>query len=209
MSVKIEWLLVAITLTISGTLLIADEPNAADQPTAVAVGEFLPAFESTDEQGLAWKSADHVGKKVLVLYFYPGDFTSGCIKQAEAYRDALAKIEEQGVELVGVSGDEAATHKLFKETYDLKHSLLADTKGELATLVGVPIKAGGRVRAINADRKPLHDDSGNPIVFERPTTLTRWTLVIGRDGKVVSLRSIRNPATDFEEVLKIVAALPK
>ena len=49
-------------------------------------------FEISDDAGQAWKSADHVGKHVLVLYFYPGDFTGGCIRQAEAYRDGLAKI---------------------------------------------------------------------------------------------------------------------
>src|SRR5438128_320597 len=93
-----------------------------------AIGEPLPTFETTDDRGQPWKSAEHVGKKVLVLYFYPGDFTGGCTAQAQKYRDALAKIEEFGAEVIGVSGDEVATHKLFKETYTLTHSLLADTE---------------------------------------------------------------------------------
>ena len=89
----------------------------------------LPAFEILNDRGEHWKSADHVGKKPLVLYFYAGDFTGGCTRQAQAYREALAKIEQLGAEVVGVSGDEVATHKLFKETYELQHALLADTTG--------------------------------------------------------------------------------
>lgn len=144
-----------------------------------------------------------------MLYFYPGDFSGGGIKQAEAYRDGLTKIEELGVELVGVSGDEVATHKLFKETYALKHVLLADPEGALAKLVGVPVSAGGRVAPTTLDRKPILDADGKRIIFQRPVTIARWTVVVGRDGKIASLRSIVNPVTDSEEVRKVVEVLSK
>ena len=133
-------------------------------PPGVKVGEALPEFEQTDDNGQPWKSTGHVGnKKILVLYFYPGDFTGGCTRQAQAYRDGLAKIEQLGAEVIGVSGDEVATHKLFKETYGLKHALLSDLKGELAQLLGVPVNAGGKVRATGPDRKPLLDANGQRI----------------------------------------------
>src|SRR5580765_514184 len=132
----------SVLMIICGVIQAADEAMPDVEAVGPVVGDPLPEFESTDEQGFAWKSADHIGKKVLVLYFYPGDFTGGCTRQAQAYRDALAKIEEHGAEVVGVSGDEVATHKLFKQTYGLTHRLLADPKGELAQLVGVPLKAG-------------------------------------------------------------------
>ena len=209
MIVKSRWLLMALALMVCGTIQAAEDPKPEAPAAGLAVGESLPAFESTDEQGLPWKSADHVGKKVLVLYFYPGDFTGGCIKQAEAYREGLAKLEELGVELVGVSGDEAATHKLFKETYGLKHALLADPEGKLAKLVGVPVSAGGRVSPTTPDRKPIPDADGKRSVFERPVTIARWTLVVDKDGKIASLRNIVDPVTDSEDVRKIVEALPR
>ena len=210
MSVRLGWLLAAIVFMISATNLVGEEPQSADQASAPAVGDPLPAFESTDDEGNSWKSADHVGKMVLVFYFYPGDFNSGCIRQAEAYREGLAKIEELDVELVGVSGDEVATHKLFKDTFGLKHRLLADPQGELAALMGVPIRgSGGKVRAVNAERKPLLDVAGNPIILDRPATMRRWTLVVNRDGTIASIRSILDPVADTAEILKIVAALPK
>ncbi len=54
-------------------------PARADdrKPADLKVGDKAPAFQATDDQGDAWKSADHVGKKVLVVYFFPADFTGG------------------------------------------------------------------------------------------------------------------------------------
>ena len=206
---RTRWLMIACVLAAGGVNQAADEPKPAAPAMGLAEGDAVPAFESTDEQSQPWKSADRIGKKVVVLYFYPGDFTGGCVKQAQAYREGLTNIEKLGVELVGVSGDEVATHKLFKETYGLKHALLADPKGELAKLVGVPASAGSRVTPTGADRKPLLDAEGKRMILQRATTLARWTVVIGRDGKIASIRKIVNPVTDSAEVLKIVAALPK
>ena len=203
-----KWLGIALLWLASG-IVAAEDPKSAVPVPRPGVGDAMPAFESTDDLDRPWKSADYVGKKVLVLYFYPGDFTGGCIKQAQAYRAVLTKIEEQGVELVGVSGDEAATHALFKTTYDLKHTQLADTKGELAALFGVPVGVGGRVQAMNSDRKPLLDEEKKPIRLLRAVTIDRWTVVVDRDGKIASVRKIVNPVTDSEEVLKIVETLSK
>jgi peroxiredoxin Q/BCP len=184
----------------------AVKPEDSKKVAPLAVGQSLPAFETTDDAGLPWKSADHVGKKILVLYFYPGDFTGGCTRQAQAYRDALARIEQLGAEVVGVSGDDVTSHKLFKETFNLPHTLLSDSQGALASLLDLPVKAGSKVKAMGPDRKPLLDDKGNRIEIIRALTLPRWTLVVDRAGKIISLRSVTNPVTDAEEVEKLVAA---
>lgn len=209
MIAKRNWLCAGLVWSVCGAGLAADDARPEQKPP-LAVGDLLPGFESLDDRAQAWKSADHVGKKVLVLYFYPGDFTGGSSKQAQAYREALAKFEALGAEVVGVSGDDANVHTLFKETYGLKHALLSDTNGELAALVGVPATAGKRrVRAVTPDRKPLLEDDGNAIFLERPMTLARWTMVVDRDGKVACLRSIVHPDSDSAEVLKVVEALAK
>ena len=75
MIVQSKWFLTAWILTVCSSIQAADEPKPANPVTGPAVGESFPVFESTDDQGLSWKSSNHVGKKVLVLYFYPGDFT--------------------------------------------------------------------------------------------------------------------------------------
>ncbi|HXT60387.1 MAG TPA: hypothetical protein VN699_17220, partial [Pirellulales bacterium] len=104
----------------------------------------------------------------------------------------------------------ATTHTMFKEANGLRHTLLADPNGELATRLGVPATAcKRRVRAVNTNRKPLLDSDGKAIFVERPMTLARWTMVVDRNGKIASLRTIVHPETDSEDALKIVAALSK
>jgi thioredoxin-dependent peroxiredoxin len=188
----------------------ADDLNVGEiQPsTDAAVGAPVLAFESVDDAGQPWRSADHLGKQVVVLYFYPGDFTDGCIKQAEAFRAGLQMLSDAGVEVVGVSGDSVATHKLFKETYGLTHTLLADPEGALAKLLGVPVtERPAKVRTRGPDGKPLMNEAGKSLIVERPVTLPRWTLIIGRDGKLAAKRTEVKPATEADEVLKIVQTL--
>src|SRR5262245_19867702 len=81
------------------------------------VGNPAPVFDGTDDLGQDWRAGDHYGKKWVVIYFYPGDFTPGCTAQANAFRDAMNKLTEQGVEVVGVSCDSVRTHDLFKKAH--------------------------------------------------------------------------------------------
>src|SRR5829696_6114118 len=86
-------------------LLAASGTRADDQKVEVKVGDKAPAFEARSDADARWSSADRFGKKWVVVYFYPGDFTPGCTAQANAFRDAMHKLEAKGVEVVGVSGD--------------------------------------------------------------------------------------------------------
>lgn len=86
---------------------------------------------------------------------------------------------------------------------------MSDPEGKLAKLVGVPVSAGGRVSLDTPDRKPILDADGKRIIFQRPVTIARWTVVVDREGKIASVRKIVNPVPDFEAVRKIVEALPK
>src|SRR5262245_17560118 len=92
-------------------LVYGDRSVAQDKKGAakVKVGDTAPAFTSVDENGKAFKSSDVVGKKIVVLYFYPADFTGGCTKQACGFRDDIEKLNSQGVMVVGVSGDSVST----------------------------------------------------------------------------------------------------
>ena len=186
----------------------AEAQSAAPDTAGPVVGDPLLTIEGTGDAGQPWSSANYVDKKVIAIYFYPGDFTGGCIKQAEAFRAGLQMLSDAGVEVVGVSGDSVATHKLFKETYGLTHTLLADPEGALARQLGVPVtERPSKVRTRGKDGKPLMDEKGKSIIVERPVTLPRWTLIIDRDGKLAAKRTTVNPATEAEEVLKIVQAL--
>src|SRR6266481_1125600 len=121
-------------------LALAASATLSAQESKVKVGDKAPAFESVDEAGKPWKSSDHVGKKIVVLYFYPADFTGGCTAQACGFRDNLKPLTEKGVEVVGVSGDSVKTHALFKKDHELPFSLLADESGDIAKKFGIPTR---------------------------------------------------------------------
>ncbi len=159
------------------------------------MGDKAPSFQATDDQGKVWKSSDHVGKKVIVLYFYPADFTGGCTKQACGFRDNLKDLTDKGADVVGVSGDSAQTHAMFKKEHNLGFTLLADEKGTLAKKFGVPVKPGGKVNV-----------NGQDLV--RGVTILRWTVVIDRDGKIAEKYQVTgDTAKDSKKTLEIVHKL--
>ncbi|HVG18864.1 MAG TPA: thioredoxin-dependent thiol peroxidase [Blastocatellia bacterium] len=99
-------------------------------------GEKAPQLKLTDEQGRAVKLADFRGKKV-VLYFYPRDLTPGCTKEACAFQDDLAEFEKRNAVVLGVSTDDARSHRRFREKYGLGFPLLTDAEHETAESYGV------------------------------------------------------------------------
>lgn len=76
-------------------------------------------------------------EKLLVLYFYPKDMTSGCTKQAVEAQNLLAQFEALGAVVCGVSKDSLTSHEKFTQKYDLSFPLLSDTTGELCEAFGV------------------------------------------------------------------------
>jgi thioredoxin-dependent peroxiredoxin len=171
-----------------------------DEKITLSVGNAAPAFEARDDAEKTWKSDDHFGKKWVVVYFYPGDFTPGCTAQAKAFKDEMAKLIEKGVEVVGISGDSVHTHGLLKAAQKLNFTLLADEDGEVAKKFGVPFGKGGKVKAKDAD--------GQPIEIERAGTVARWTFVIGKDGKVAYKNEKVRPADDAKKIAEFIAGSP-
>ena len=175
--------------------------TAADDKVDLKVGDATPAFEARDDQGKEWKSADHVGKKWVVVYFYPGDFTPGCTAQARAFKEYMNRLTGLGVEVVGVSGDSVKTHDLFKKVEKLDFTLLSDEDGVIAKQFGVPFGKGATVKARDAD--------GKPFEFERKGTAARWTFVIGKDGKVAYKNTKVLPADDAKKITEFITGAGK
>ena len=88
----------------------------ADMPKA---GDTAPAFTGLDQDGKTVTLADFAGKKTVLLYFYPKDFTGGCTKEACGLRDRMGELKTNNVEVIGVSYDSAASHKKFIAEHDL------------------------------------------------------------------------------------------
>jgi peroxiredoxin Q/BCP len=192
-----------IACTMAACCVVAGAAHAAkdkDKPVKLKVGDKAPKFETVDDQGKEWKSADHVGKKILVVYFYPADLTGGCTKQACGFRDDMAKLNSKDVEVVGVSGDSPENHQLFKKVHKLNFSLLADEKGDVAKAFGVPLRKGGDFN---------FEFEGKKHVLTRGVTASRWTFVIDKDGKIVHKNTTVKAPKDSKSVMEVVAELQK
>lgn len=99
-------------------------------------GDKAPEFTANDQNGHEIKLSQLKGKKV-VLYFYPKDDTSGCTAQACNLRDNYTDLQKKGYIVLGVSKDDAASHKKFAEKYDLPFPLLVDTDTSINEMYGV------------------------------------------------------------------------
>lgn len=99
---------------------------------ALRVGQKAPEFDLVSSSGKALKLAELVGKKNVVLYFYPGDFTPVCTKETCGFRDAFAELENKDTEVIGVSVDSDDSHRKFAEKYNIPFSLVSDEHKELA-----------------------------------------------------------------------------
>jgi peroxiredoxin Q/BCP len=116
--------------------------------SSVAVGDVAPKFTATLQDGSTFDSAALLGKKSLVLFFYPKDNTPVCTQQACAFRDAYAQFVAADVEVVGVSSDSPASHQKFAAKHKLPFPIISDGAGSLRKLFGVPRAMGifpGRV----------------------------------------------------------------
>ena len=105
---------------------------------ALQVGDKIPSFSAIDTNGNAFESDTIVGKKSLVIYFYPKDDTRVCTEQACSFRDQYEDFKALGAEVIGVSSDSVKSHQKFAKQYRLPFTLLSDSDKKLRSLFGVP-----------------------------------------------------------------------
>ena len=111
----------------------------------IEVGSHITAFKLPDQNGKIFDIKSVLGKKNLVIYFYPKDGTSGCTAEACSFRDKMDVFKIHDAEVIGISGDGVASHKQFAEKYNLKFTLLADEGNNIRKLFGVPTSMLGTV----------------------------------------------------------------
>ena len=145
------------------------------------VGDLAPGFSLLNEQGIPVNFRDYLGKKVVVLYFYPKDFTSGCTAEACSFRDDYRLYEEKGAVVIGVSLDTVESHARFSEKYALSFPILSDQTKEAAKAYGV-LGTGG--------------------IFAK-----RITFIIDKSGKITHIFHKVDVKHHSEEVLKALEEL--
>lgn len=162
---------------------------------SLSVGDKAPMFKAIADDGSTWDLKNHIGKDYIVVYFYPAAMTSGCTKQACAYRDMQKDLHDAGITVVGISGDKVSNLKLFKKAENLNFTLLSDEKGEIAKAFGVPVGEGGAIKRVV---------EGNEFELTRDLTTKRWTFIIGKDGKIIYRNDVVNAEKDSGEVLSFI-----
>ncbi len=134
------------------------------------IGDTCPNFSLKNQNGETVYSADLIGSKNLVIFFYPKDETPGCTKEACSFRDMHDEFKSLGCEVIGISSDSVHSHKKFAEKFQLSYILLADTQKTVRAAFQVPANLfgliPGRVTYIvdkNGIIRGIHNSQTDPI----------------------------------------------
>jgi thioredoxin-dependent peroxiredoxin len=114
----------------------------------VAAGSLAPNFTLPSQLGKMVSLRDFLGKKPVILYFYPKDDTPGCTKEACAFRERHEDFRELNAEVIGISSDPVESHRSFAAKHELPFTLLSDEGGKVRKLYGASSTFGlvpGRV----------------------------------------------------------------
>ncbi len=123
------------------------------------VGDSLPKFILKDQHGNDYNIQNDLGRKNLVIYFYPKDDTPGCTKEACKFRDDYYIFTDLNAKVIGISSDDVKSHADFAAKYNLPFTLLSDLNNGLRKEFGVPANMFGLIPG-------------------------RVTYVVGMDGKI-------------------------
>ena len=162
-----------VSTIIAMSLLSVGSATLAQQ---VAEGDAAPDFELGDQNGQVHSIEDYRGQWVA-LYFYPKDGTPGCTTEACEFRDNIFAFKDANCQILGVSLDDAESHKSFSEKHGLPFPLLADVEGTTADAYGVKYQMLGM------------------------TLAKRQTFLIDPDGNIARHYADVDPDTHSKQVL--------
>ena len=146
-----------------------------------------PSFSSPNQLNEIVSSSDFLGKKNIVLYFYPKDDTPGCTIEANDFTRLAEEFGRNDTVVIGVSKDSCESHVDFINKFGLKVELLADTTGELCESYGV-----WREREKNGVKS---------------MAIFRSTFIINKQGVLVDVTYGVTPEGHAEEVLEKIKSL--
>ena len=127
----------------------------------IQIGDMIPAFSLHDQNGNLFNIKTHLGKKKLVIFFYPQDGSLNCTKEACYFRDLSDVFDEVDAVVIGISGQSVESHKEFAEKNKLKYTLLSDTGNNVRKLFGVP----GRIFGLIPGRVTYVADQSGKVVY--------------------------------------------
>jgi peroxiredoxin Q/BCP len=168
---------------ISAAALFSATPPLSAEPS-VEVGQVAPLFSGHDQDGHKWALSHYIGKKYVLLYFYPSDDTASGTAEACGLRDNLPEFKQAGVEVVGVSADGKRSHKEFSFKNNLPFPLLADTRHHIADAYRARMEGDNRL-----DR--------------------RISFLIGLDGRILRISKSPDASVQLKEMAIAVVQLSR
>jgi len=151
----------------------------------IQIGDMIPAFSLPDQDGNMFDISTYLGKKKLVIFFYPQDGSLSCTREACYFRDLIDVFDEAEAVVIGISGQSAESHKKFAEENRLNYTLLSDQNDVVRKLFGVPSSLFGLIPG-------------------------RVTYVTDRSGKVVYIFDSQTQVQRHaDEALKIILLLKR
>lgn len=173
--------LIIYTLLFGAYFMFNNQSN--NHMNKVEVGSQIPPFELKDQDGNLFKVSNLIGKKNMVIYFYPKDDTPGCTKEACYFQDMYEVFKKADAEIIGISGQSVESHKLFADKHRLDFRLLADDRNKLRKQFGVPTSFFGLLPG-------------------------RVTYVVDKSGKVIyTFNSQMNATQHVDEAMAILSDL--
>jgi thioredoxin-dependent peroxiredoxin len=173
-------LYLSIYLLLFATYIFLDREKTMDR---VEIGSMLPHFVLPDQNGNMFDVNSVLGKKNLVIFFYPKDDSPGCTAQACSFRDRFDVFSDADAVIIGISGQSVQSHSEFSQKNRLNYTLLSDEGNKIRTLFGVPTSILGLVPG-------------------------RVTYVVDRTGKVVYIFNSQTQTTKHvDEALRILREL--
>ena len=147
----------------------------------LAEGTIAPDFTMRDREGKTIKLSELRGKKNVVVYFYPKDFTPGCTMEATEFSRDYKKFKDAWIEIVGVSPDDEESHQKFRSKMGMPYPLVADTENEVSKKYGV---------------YGLKSFMGREYMG-----VNRSTFLVDKSGKIAKIYRKVKPAGHSQEVL--------
>jgi thioredoxin-dependent peroxiredoxin len=127
----------------------------------IKIGDYIPDFSLKDQNGNDFDLSSLLGRKKLVIFFYPQDGSLNCTREACYFRDLSDVFEEADAAVIGISSQSVESHKEFAEKNRLKYILLSDSGNNVRKLFGVP----GRVFGLVPGRVTYVADRSGKVVY--------------------------------------------
>jgi len=103
----------------------------------LSIGDKAPIFSLKNQEGKIVNLNYYIGKNALVVYFYPKNFTPGCVAEACSFRDHFEEFIDVGAKVIGISSDSVSSHARFAKKYKLPFIMLSDKEGHVKKMYDI------------------------------------------------------------------------